>query len=67
MVILSGFVSWTAPNVYLAAFLVIIGLAVNVVLFRRAEALKPPSAISLLTLSLALSAVVLGTMAYMAS
>jgi hypothetical protein len=65
-VVASGFVGWAAPNVYVTALVVICGLAVNVLLFRRAEDTPPLSTVALMLASLALSAIVIGIFAYMA-
>jgi hypothetical protein len=65
-VVLSGFVSWTAPNVYVTAFVVVCGVVVNALLFRRAESFRQPSTMGLMLMSLTLSAIVVGIFAYMA-
>ena len=66
IVILSGFVSWSAPNVYITGLLVLAGLVVNVLLFRRAEKLKPVGKTALVIVSLGLSGMVFGTLIHIA-
>ena len=66
LVILSGFVTWDAPNVYVTAIIVFGALAVNGLLFRRAKAHRALSTLALLVVSLLLSAAVVGSLAYVA-
>ncbi len=62
----TGFVNGTAPNLYVTALTILIGVALNVALFRRSDVPRASSTIALLLLSLALSASLLGTLAYVA-
>lgn len=62
----SGFVGPSGPNVYITTVVVICGLAVNVLLFRRVENGLPLSTMALVLVSLALSAIVVGIIVYVA-
>jgi hypothetical protein len=66
LVLLSGFGSWDAPNVYVTAIMVFAGLAVNAFLFRGARTPRALSTLALLIVSLSLSAAVVGSFAYVA-
>jgi glucose dehydrogenase len=66
MVLLAGFVGWDVPNIYITGLLVAVGLLLNLVLLRRGRALRPVTATVLVVVSIALSAVVLGFLAYVA-
>lgn len=66
MVLLAGFVGSDAPNIYITSLLVAVGLLLNLVLLRRGRALRPVTATVLVVASIALSAVVLGFVAYVA-
>jgi hypothetical protein len=65
-VVLSGFVNWVAPNVYVFALAVALGLTVNGLLLRRAATLALPATVGLMLTSIALSAIVAAGSTYMA-
>lgn len=65
-IVLSGFVNWAAPNVYVSALVVVLGLTLNGLLYRRAGTLRRPSLVKLALTSIALSAIIAGTFTYMA-
>ena len=64
--ILTGFVRWDAPNVYVVAFVVVCGLTVNVLLLRRAKNLSRFPMIALMLVSLLLTTIIAGIFAFMA-
>jgi hypothetical protein len=66
-VALSGFVNWAAPNVYVSGLVLGLGLALNAVLLSKAAALRVPTAVGLMLASIALSAIVVGGVAFMAA
>jgi hypothetical protein len=65
-VVFSGFVNWTAPNVYVSALVLALGLTVNWLLLRRATTLAFPPALGLMLVSIALSATLAAGFTYMA-
>lgn len=66
-IISAGFVNWQYTSVYVFLLLVILGLSTNVVLFWRAAALATTTRIAVMAVSLSLSAVVVGSIIFMAS
>jgi hypothetical protein len=65
-VISSGFVSFTAPNVYVTLVAVISGLIVNSVLVGQSDRLTRRARLSLFLISAVLSLLVISAIAYMA-
>lgn len=63
---LSGFMLTAGPRAYVTVLIIIGGLATNVLLFKRAETFRPLSTLGLMVVSLSLSTVVVGFLAYMA-
>lgn len=66
-VVFSGFVTWRYASVYIALFLIVVGLAGNVILFMRAATLGRRALITLTGLSLSLSTLVVANIVYMAA
>jgi hypothetical protein len=66
-VVLSGFVNWATPNVYVSALVLVLGLALNALLLSKAATLPVTTAVGLMVASIALSAIVVGGVAFMAA